>query len=44
MLLEIDNMTVRYGKLTAVHDVSLRVPEGAVVRIELEARRRPSEG
>jgi len=33
MLLEIDNLTVRYGKSTAVHGVSLRVPEGAVVSI-----------
>lgn len=31
MLLEIDNLTVRYGKSTAVHGVSLRVSEGAVV-------------
>ncbi len=33
MLLEIDHLTVRYGKSTAVHDVSLKVPEGAVVSI-----------
>ena len=33
MLLEIDNLTVRYGKSTAVHGVSLRVSEGAVVSI-----------
>ena len=33
MLLEIDKVTVRYGKSTAVHDVSLRVPEEAVVSI-----------
>ncbi|MGB6065393.1 MAG: ABC transporter ATP-binding protein [Desulfomonilaceae bacterium] len=33
MLLEIDKVTVRYGKSTAVHNVSLRVPEKAVVSI-----------
>jgi branched-chain amino acid transport system ATP-binding protein len=31
MLLEIKNMTVHYGKSTAVQDVSLEVAEGAVV-------------
>lgn len=33
MLLEIKNMTVHYGKSTAVQDVSLEVAEGAVVSI-----------
>jgi branched-chain amino acid transport system ATP-binding protein len=33
MLLEIDNLTVRYGKSTAISDVSLRVPEGSVISI-----------
>jgi len=33
MLLEIDNLTVRYGKSTAIRGVSLQVPEGAVVSI-----------
>lgn len=33
MLLEIKNLTVRYGKSTAVRDVSIQVPEGAVMSI-----------
>ncbi len=33
MLLEIDKVTVRYGKSTAVREVSLRVPEKTVVSI-----------
>jgi branched-chain amino acid transport system ATP-binding protein len=33
MLLEISNLTVRYGKSTAISDVSLQVPERSVVSI-----------
>jgi branched-chain amino acid transport system ATP-binding protein len=33
MLLEISNLTVRYGKSTAIHGVSLKVPKGTVVSI-----------
>jgi branched-chain amino acid transport system ATP-binding protein len=33
MLLEVKNMVVRYGKATAVDNVSLEVPEGTVVAI-----------
>jgi branched-chain amino acid transport system ATP-binding protein len=33
MLLEMNNITVHYGKSLAVHDVSLAVPEGGVVSI-----------
>jgi branched-chain amino acid transport system ATP-binding protein len=33
MLLDIKNITVHYGKSMAIQDVSLGVPEGAVVSI-----------
>ncbi len=33
MLAEIDNITVRYGKSVAVSEVSVQVPEGAVVTV-----------
>ena len=33
MLLDIENITVHYGKSLAIGDVSLRVPEGGVVSI-----------
>jgi branched-chain amino acid transport system ATP-binding protein len=33
MLLEISNLTVRYGKSTAIHGMSLKVPKGTVVSI-----------
>ena len=33
MLLEIKNLTVHYGKSTAVRDVSIQVPEGEVMSI-----------
>jgi branched-chain amino acid transport system ATP-binding protein len=33
MLLEVKNIVVRYGKATAVDNVSLEVPEGAIVAI-----------
>ena len=33
MLLEIENLTVRYGKSIAIHDVSLSVSEGTVMSI-----------
>ena len=33
MLLKIDNITVQYGKATALHGVSMEVAEGSVVSL-----------